>query len=140
MEIETTQTHETGHLTNAELSKLRPIGSSTDAAADYRDILRERFLELKSIKRTYSLAYVGRKIGASKGFVQQLFSKKCHTSIELLPVLLKVLAFNREESLYLVFKFMLANSQDKYAKDLFDSAILEQSTRLGYSVKAMRDN
>ena len=139
MEMETTQNIETGNLTNAEMARLRPIGTSADMEADYRDILRERFLQLKSLKRTYSLAYVGRKIGASKGFVQQLFSKKCHTSIELLPVLLRVLAFNKEESLFLIFKFMLANSQDKYAKDLFDSAILEQSTRLGYSVKSLRD-
>jgi uncharacterized protein (TIGR02147 family) len=76
---------------------------------DYRDFLKIRFESLKKTNPRFSLLACSQRSKISKSFLQFLFLKKRHISLDKFPALAKTLKLNSEEE-YFVYLLICKNS------------------------------
>lgn len=91
--------------------------------SNYRDILKAILEEHKSKNLKHSQSYYAQKIGTSRSFLNLVFSKKKHLSLEKLDKLCRVLNLSPELCLHVLKSFLQETSEQKYLTKALKSYI-----------------
>ncbi|MBO9667552.1 MAG: hypothetical protein J7501_12155 [Bdellovibrio sp.] len=87
---------------------------------DYRDFLKEKFVQEKAKKYTFSLQFCADKLDVSKTFVKLVLDKKRHFSLDTLPLLWDLFKLTEKERMYFTFLFCRTICRNELLKHQFD--------------------
>lgn len=82
--------------------------------SNYRDLLKEILEENKTKNPKLSQSYYAQKIGTSRSFLNLVFTKKKHLSLEKLDLLCRYLKISPEMCLKVLRSFLQETSKQKY--------------------------
>lgn len=80
---------------------------------DYRDYLKQVYLDHKSLDKKYSYRFFGEKWDVDPGFMVKVFQKKKHFKLQVLTKIAETLSISKRERQFLLVLFQYSKAKDE---------------------------
>jgi hypothetical protein len=99
--------------------------------SDYRDLIKDKFVDLKVRHKKISLEGVASRIGISKSFLKMVIDKERHLAVDKLTKVSKVFGMSADEKNYFIFLALKTIVNDKDMEDFFNNLLLTLKAQQG---------
>jgi uncharacterized protein (TIGR02147 family) len=90
---------------------------------DYRDFIKDYYLQSKSLNSKVSLEFIAKRINITKGFLNLVMKKKRHLSVDSIFKMTNFFKLNPLEFQYLFFQILFHTAKEEEARTYFRSIV-----------------
>jgi uncharacterized protein (TIGR02147 family) len=90
---------------------------------DYRDYLKSLFAKNRELNSKFSFQYCARRMGTSRGYLQQIIEKRRHLGLDNVPAVSRLFKLDSFEKEYLTFLVLYGQTKDLEIRVRFASIL-----------------